>query len=125
MEKILLIGIGGGIGSIFRYVVSTGVYKLFGSDFPYGTFCVNAVGSFLIGVIFVVLLDNVSGLADQLRALLIVGFLGGFTTFSSFSMETMNLLESGAINRAILNIFLSVTVCLLLTWMGVLLGRQL
>lgn len=125
MDKLLLIGIGGGFGSIFRYLVSTGVYKLFGSQFPYGTFCVNAVGSFIIGFIFILLLDNVSGMADQLRALLIIGFLGGFTTFSSFSMETLNLIENGDVYRALLNIVLSVSVCLFLTWLGVLLGRQL
>lgn len=125
MDKLLLIGLGGAFGSIFRYLVSTGMYKIFGSNFPYGTFCVNAVGSFLIGLIFVLLLDNISGMADQLRALLIIGFLGGFTTFSSFSMETLVLIETGELMRGMLNIILSITICIGLTWLGVLLGRQL
>ena len=125
MDKLLLIGMGGALGSIFRYLFSTGIHRVFGRDFPYGTLAVNAFGSFLIGLLFVILLDRFQALAEQLRALLLIGFLGGFTTFSSFSFETISLLESGELGRSFLNIFLSVSLCLGLTWMGILLGRQL
>ena len=125
MERILLIGLGGGIGSIFRYLVSIGTYKLFDRSFPFGTLSVNAIGSFLIGFLFIVLLDRFNGYSDQFRSLLIIGFLGGFTTFSSFSMETINLIEGGDLYRALLNVFVSVVLCLSLTWFGILLGRQL
>lgn len=125
MNKVLLIGLGGAIGSVFRYLVSTSTYKLVGRDFPYGTLSVNAIGSFVIGFLFILLLDRVDGMADQLRSLLIIGFLGGFTTFSSFSIETINLIENGEIFRSFLNVLISVILCLSLTWLGVLLGRQL
>ena len=125
VDKILLIGLGSAIGGICRYLVSTGVHKLLGRAFPYGTLAVNALGSLLVGVIFVMLLERFNGFADQFRALLIIGFLGGFTTFSSFSIETINLIEAGELYRGLLNIFISIILCLSLTWIGVLLGRQL
>lgn len=125
MDRLFLIGAGSAIGGMARYLVSTGTYKLLGRAFPYGTLTVNAVGSLLVGFLFIVLLERFDGLADQLRSLLIIGFLGGFTTFSSFSLETINLFESGEIYRAFLNIFISVALCLCLTLAGILLGRQL
>lgn len=125
IPNLLFIGLGSGIGGMARYLVSTGTYKLFGRDFPYGTLCVNAIGSFLIGFLFIILLERFNALAEEMRSLLIIGFLGGFTTFSSFSIETMNLLESAEVGRAILNIVISVALCLMLTWMGMKLGRQL
>lgn len=125
MNTIVLIGLGGALGSIFRYLVSTSAYKIFGSHFPYGTLAVNAIGSFVIGFLFILLLDRIDGIADQLRAVLIIGFLGGFTTFSSFSIETVNLFENSEIALGLLNIFISVVLCLSLTWLGILLGRHL
>lgn len=125
MIQLLLIGLGSAIGGMSRYLLSNSVYNLISKDFPYGTLSVNMLGSFFIGVISTILMDRFEGLAVPLRALLIIGFLGGFTTFSSFSMETLNLLEGGEIFRAILNVVLSLVLCLLLTGMGVLLGRQL
>jgi len=125
MDRILLIGLGSAMGGILRYLVSTGVYKLFGRSFPFGTLAVNAIGALLAGFIFVILLERFDGMAEQLRSLLIIGFLGGFTTFSAFSIETINLIEGGELLHGVLNVFLSVSVCLCLTWIGVLLGRQL
>ena len=125
LGRLLLIGIGSGAGGIFRYLLSSGVHRLFGRAFPYGTLTVNALGSFLIGFLFILLLDRFSDFAEQFRSLLIIGFLGGLTTFSSFSLETLNLIEGGEILRAFLNIILSVTVCLCLAWLGIILGRHL
>lgn len=125
MERILLIGLGSGIGGICRYLVSTGTYKLLGRDFPYGTLAVNALGSFVVGILFIVLLERFGAYADELRLLLIIGFLGGFTTFSSFSIETINLIENGELGRGMLNVIVSVVLCLALTWLGVLTGRQI
>lgn len=125
MNHLLLIMIGSGIGGICRYWLSTGVYQLLGKTFPYGTFTVNAVGSFLIGFLSILFLERIDGLGDDLRAIFIVGFLGGFTTFSTFSIETLQLLESGEIVRAVLNVFLSTTICVGLAGIGALLARQL
>jgi CrcB protein len=124
MNKLFLIGFGSAVGGILRYLVSTGTYKILGRSFPYGTLVVNALGSFIIGFLFIILLERFNEFSDQLRALLIIGFLGGFTTFSSFSIETINLIEGGEIMRGLLNIIISIVLCLSLTWIGVLLGRQ-
>lgn len=125
MSRILLIGLGGAVGSVFRYLLSAGVHKLLRPSFPYGTLTVNALGSFLIGLLFILLLDRFDGRAEEFRSLLIIGFLGGFTTFSSFSMETINLIEGGDIYKGLMNIVVSLLLCLSLTWMGVVLGRLL
>ena len=125
MNNLLLIFFGSGIGGLFRYGVSTGIYSLLGRQFPYGTLVVNATGSFFMGLLFAIILERFDGIGPQLRALLLIGFLGGYTTFSSFSIETLNLFESGAWFSATLNILLNVTICILLTWLGAMGGRQL
>ena len=104
----LLIFFGAGTGGVFRYWISNGIYWLLGRQFPYGTLVVNATGSFLMGFLFALILERFDGIGPQLRALLLIGFLGGYTTFSSFSIETLNLFENGAWISAILNIFISI-----------------
>lgn len=121
----LFIFLGSGLGGVSRYWVSNGIYFLLGRQFPYGTLAVNASGSFLMGLLFVLLLERFDGIGPSLRSLLLIGFLGGYTTFAAFSIETVNLIESGAWLSATLNILLNVTVCLALTWIGVMGGRQL
>jgi len=121
----LLIFIGAGLGGVLRFWISNGVYYLLGRQFPYGTLVVNTTGSFLMGVLFVLLVERFNGSGPQLRSLLLIGFLGGYTTFSSFSIETLNLFESGAWVGGFLNILLSVVLCLLFVWIGVLGARQL
>lgn len=124
MTQWLAIAAGGALGSVLRYGVSSWIYDRTGSGFPWGTLTVNFIGSLLIGFLYVVLLERSA--ADPLwRAGLIVGVLGGFTTFSAFSMETMNLITGGEIGRALLNIVASVALCLLATWLGMITGRQL
>jgi CrcB protein len=95
-----------------------------GRDFPWGTLVVNTLGSFAMGLLFVVFLERLAASAE-LRSGLLVGFLGAFTTFSTFSMETLTLIEQGLLGRAFLNMWVSVLFCLLACWFGVLLGRSL
>lgn len=125
MFNTVLIFIGAGTGGVFRYWISNLTYWFFGRQFPYGTLIVNISGCFLMGLLFALLLERFDGIAPQLRSLLLIGLLGGYTTFSSFSIETLNLFESGATLSAVLNILLSVIFCIGAAWLGVIGGRQL
>ena len=125
MFNSILIFIGAGFGGILRYWISNGIYFLFGRQFPYGTLVVNISGCFLMGLFFVIILERFNGIGSPLRALLLIGLLGGYTTFSSFSIETINLFESGNWLSALLNIFLSTTVCIAATWIDIIGGRNL
>ena len=124
MTRILAIAAGGAVGSVLRYWLSNGVHALLGRGFPYGTLVVNVVGSLLMGFLFVLFLDRLTNEA-VLRAGVLIGVLGGFTTFSTFSIETWNLIEDGALLRAGMNAGLSLVLCLTAVWIGVLLARQL
>jgi len=124
MLQIIAIAVGGAIGSVLRFTLSGTVYHWLGRDFPYGTLSVNVLGSLLMGFLYIVLLERAS-LGAEWRALLLIGLLGAFTTFSTFSLETLNLIESGALLKAGLNILLSVLLCLAAAWLGMLGGRQL
>ena len=125
MLQILLIAIGGAVGSVLRYLTANAVYNLMGRDFPIGTLIVNIFGCLLMGFLTVFIFERVVNMASDLRALLLIGFLGGYTTFSTFSMETLSLIESGEIFRAILNVLASVIFCLIAVWVGVILGRHI
>ena len=121
----ILIFLGSGFGGVSRYWSSNAVYALFGRGFPYGTLFVNACGSFLMGLFFVLIMDRFNNSGAELRALLMIGFLGGYTTFSSFSIETWQLIENGAWITAATNVFLNMFLSLSLTWLGILGGRLL
>lgn len=110
---------------MLRYWISNGVYLLLGRQFPYGTLVVNVSGCFLMGLFFVLTLERFGSVGTQIRALLLIGLLGGYTTFSSFSIETINLFENGNWSVAIMNMFLSTFACILATWIGVIGGRNL
>lgn len=125
MNNTLLIFLGAGFGGVLRYWVSNGAYLLLGRQFPYGTLVVNISGCFLMGLLFVLTLERLDGIGSQLRALLLIGLLGGYTTFSSFSIETINLFESGNWLSAITNVVLSAILCIGAAWLGVIGGRNL
>jgi fluoride exporter len=113
---LFLIALGGAAGSVLRYLVGGAVQRSSASGFPFGTMFVNVAGCFLIGI-FVRSLLNMQTSAE-LRALLVVGFCGGFTTFSTFSFETMGLLEGGEYTRATTYVVVSVVSCLAATMAG-------
>lgn len=122
--QLLAIALGGALGAVLRFVVSTQVYAWLGRDFPYGTLAVNVIGSLLMGLLSIWLLER--SVADPLwRAVILIGFLGAFTTFSTFSIETLALMEAGETLRAVVNMLLSVSACVTAAWVGVILGRQL
>ena len=122
MMQTLAIAGGGAIGALLRFWMSTGIYNLLGRGFPYGTLVVNVAGSLLMGFLYILLIEKLS-LGPVWRAALLIGLLGAFTTFSTFSIETLNLMEAGELLKAFLNILLSVVLCLLAAWIGVLAGR--
>jgi CrcB protein len=121
---VLAIAAGGAVGALLRYWVSNGVHALTGREFPYGTLAVNLIGSLLMGLLYVVLLERMT-LGPEARAALLIGLLGAFTTFSTFSIETLNLIEQAQLAKAGLNAVVSVAGCLAAAWIGLALGRQL
>lgn len=121
--QVFAIAAGGALGALLRFWMSNGIYGLLGRNFPYGTLAVNVLGSLLMGFLYVLLIDKLA-LGPQWRAALLIGLLGAFTTFSTFSMETVNLVEAGEVFKALLNVLLSVSLCLVATWFGVLAGRS-
>jgi len=122
--KLLAIAGAGAVGALFRFGLSNGVYRVLGREFPYGTLVVNVLGSLLIGYFFVLFLERADA-SEIWRSAILIGLLGSFTTFSTFSLETLNLFNDGAYVKAMLNVVLSVAMCLAGTWMGFALARQL
>lgn len=124
MWEFLLVAVGGGIGATTRYVTSNWAAAKFGASFPFGTLMVNVVGCFIMGVFMVLSTERLS-ISPYWRLLLAVGFLGGLTTFSSFSYETLKLLQEADILRAFYNVALNVTVGFLATWLGMVLAKAI
>ncbi|TDJ61494.1 MAG: fluoride efflux transporter CrcB [Proteobacteria bacterium] len=122
MKVLILIAIGGAIGAMARYAVSLGMHALAGHSFPYGTLVVNVGGSFAIGVVYVFIVESAPHLGHY-RAPLMVGLLGAFTTFSAFSLETMELMEAGATIKAGINVALNIILCVGGCWGGLAVGR--
>ena len=123
MNQVLAIAAGGAVGSVLRFWMSTWVHSFAGRSFPYGTLTVNVLGCLAMGFLFVLFVDRLSDNA-VLRAGILIGVLGGFTTFSSFSIETLNLIEQGAWLKTVVNMIGSLLLCVGATWVGVILGRQ-
>ena len=120
--KYLLIFLGGGTGAALRYWMQGVVYGRTGTDFPYGTLAVNVLGCLVIGFLMISLEERFLAV-PSLRLFLTIGVLGGFTTFSSFSYETLALARDGETARALANVGLSVVSCLTATWTGMKLGQ--
>ncbi len=124
MLKYGMVGIGGALGSILRFWLGSYVGGRFGSRFPYGTFVINVTGSFLIGVILTILAEK-SNLSPNWRYLIPIGFIGGYTTFSTFEYETLRLFQDGQVLSAVLNVALSVIVGFVGVWIGAVAGRAI
>jgi CrcB protein len=123
MKEVLLVLIGGGIGSACRYGISTAAGRAFGDGFAWGTLAVNLLGCLLIG--FIVGLADRAIVSRAVRILLVTGFLGGFTTFSSFSLESVRMMLAGSFGKGLLDIGLNVVLGLALTVAGLSLASRL
>lgn len=120
----MLIGLGGMLGTLLRYFVSGLAHRLYGGTFPLGTLTVNAVGCFLIGIVMS-LVEHRQALGPDVRAFVIVGILGGFTTFSAFGYETWDLLRRGAPHLAVLNAGANVVIGIVAVGLGMASARAL
>jgi len=119
----LLVLAGGGTGALARYAAASAIMTRFGGRFPLGTLTINVTGSFLIGFLMTMLTERFQ-LDPQWRLLLVVGFLGGYTTFSSFEWETFTAVRDGALWAGLLNILSSVVLGYMAVWLGVMLARR-
>ncbi len=125
MNQLLAVGLGGSFGAVFRFLVSSGIYQWLGRGFPYGTLVVNVIGSFLLGLLTEALIVQRISYAHDYRYAILVGFIGAFTTFSTFSLETLYLIEQGNLTKAFGNILVSVSACIFSVWLGLLCSRGL
>jgi CrcB protein len=112
MLKVIIVGFGGFFGSIFRYLIYLLSHNVIGSNFPFGTLLVNVLGCFLIGLIYQIFNDVIS-LSDNLKLFMTIGFLGGFTTFSAFSLDIFFLYQFNSKLVAIIYIFITLILSLL------------
>jgi CrcB protein len=120
--KYWMVGIGGFLGSVLRFWVGSLIGGRFGARFPFGTFVINVTGSFLAGMVVTVLATKAHWNANW-RYLIPIGFIGGYTTFSTFEFETMRLVQNGQMLMATLNVTLSVAVGFVGVWAGMVAGR--
>jgi fluoride exporter len=117
MPRLLLVGLGGFVGTIIRYWLSGLIARRYGETFPLGTLAVNAIGCFLAGMLFYFLFDRFLT-SPTSRSVVFIGLLGGFTTFSSYGVQTFTLVRDGELSLALLNILVSNVLCLFLVWFG-------
>ena len=122
--SFLTIAIGGGLGSVARFVISREMENLLGSYLPYGTLTVNVVGSLALGWFATVFIERPE-ISSAIRLGLTVGFLGAFTTFSTFSYESLQLLMNGAVWRALFNIVLNGAACISMCYIGIQMARMM
>jgi fluoride exporter len=126
LMRYFLVAVGGALGSVSRYWVDGLISEHFGREFPWGTVLINITGSFLIGLFFGVTGFEGRWLAHpNTRAFLMIGICGGYTTFSSFSLQTLTLAQNGQWLRAGMNVVLSVILCLIAVWLGYALAMKL
>jgi CrcB protein len=124
MATVISIAVFGAAGCLARYWLSSAVNRLMGfAAFPYGTLAVNLIGAFFIGLVMELSLRSTM-LSHGMKVALTIGFMGGLTTFSTFSVETFVLIEKGHFFVALMNVLISVTLCLLATWLGIVAVRS-
>ena len=124
MERLLVVALGGAIGTVLRYAVTVGAIQALGTGFPYGTLVVNLIGAFIIGLVQALAADTTL-VPESTRLFLTTGMLGGFTTYSAFSYETVRLIELHAWAQASVYVLGTTFVCLLLCFLGLGVGRGL
>ena len=117
MVRLLLVGLGGFAGTVARYWLSGVIARRYGETFPYGTLVVNALGCFVIGFLFYLFYDRALTTPTS-RTVVLIGLIGGFTTFSSYGLQTFTLLRDGEMFLALTNIVASNVLCLVLVWLG-------
>lgn len=122
MGKFFIVGIGGFAGSVLRFWLAAYIGQRMGTRFPYGTFLINVTGSFLIGFVITMLTEK-THLSANWHYLIPIGFIGGYTTFSTFEYETLRAIQDGQFTIGTLNVVLSVVVGFVMVWTGVLVGR--
>lgn len=122
--KYLMVALGGSAGAIARYAVGSYIGNRMGSRFPYGTFVINISGSFVIGLVMTILAKH-SQMSRSWLYLIPIGFIGAYTTFSTFEFETLRLIQDGQSFSALLNAALSVMVGFAMVWIGMVAGRAL
>ena len=121
MLKYLVVGVGGFLGAIARYMLGTYIGSRYGVRFPYGTFVINMSGCFLIGLILTLLARTTA--SQYWRYLIPIGFIGAYTTFSTFEYETLRAVQDGQVTTGLLNVALSVIVGFVAVWAGAAVGR--
>ena len=124
MTTILAIAFGGAIGSVARYGMNLYSEHLVGLEFPYGIFLTNVIGSLAIGICFVLIVER-PVINDIWRSILMIGFLGGFTTFSTFSLQSIELIQAGRTVEAFVYILGSLALSILGCWLGIVAARAL
>jgi CrcB protein len=124
MKELIAIALGGSVGAVARFLVANSIYAWLGRGFPHGTLFVNVSGCLLMGLLTELMLQRFA-MAVEYRAAVLVGFLGAYTTFSTFALETLYLFEQGSLLKAFLNIFLSTVLCVTGVWFGLVWGRTL
>ncbi len=125
MKYLIFIALGGAGGAVSRYLLANVVHNWSNHHhIPFGTLAVNVLGSFLIGILYVLIVEKMV-IHQDWRGVLMVGFLGAFTTFSTFSLESISLLEQGEITSALFYILASVTLCILAVWLAATLTRMI
>jgi fluoride exporter len=122
--KYVMVGVGGALGSILRFWLGSYIGERIGTRFPYGTLVVNISGSFLIGLVFAILTQRMQW-SPNWRYLIPIGFIGGYTTFSSFEFEAFRTIQDGQLGLGLLYVGLSVVVGFIAVWGGMVAGRAI